>query len=456
MNQDNETKYPDQDHKTGLEEMFVLKNHKKLRLGYTTGSCAAAASKAAAAMLLTGETIEEIALMTPKGILLHLLIEEIRMKREEEGTITEVSCAVRKDGGDDPDATNGILVYSRVKKIPGKRNADEADPVPENQKTAGDEQSQENRSADGEETVPENRKTTDDVQSHNNGEPWVQIDGGIGVGRVTKPGLNQPVGNAAINSTPRQMITEGVLEVCRHAGYNGGIDVEISIPEGVEIAKKTFNPRLGIEGGISVLGTSGIVMPMSEEALVRSIGVEMRSLFSNGGEYLVITPGNYGETFSHNMSGLDLTYEMKCSNFVGETIDLAEELGVKGILFIAHIGKFIKVSGGIMNTHSREADCRAELMAAAAVRAGADAALAGRILATGTTEEALDVLAEGGEELYRNTLDEVCRRVHFYLNNRCKGAVNIGAILFSSVRGKLGETENAQELIRLVNHNVNQ
>ncbi len=388
------------EHKTGLEDMYVLKNHKKLRCGYTTGSCAAAASKAAASMLLTGTPVEEIPLMTPKGILLHLLVEDITIEKGADGKPSEVSCAVRKDGGDDPDATNGILVYSRVKKIP---------------------------------------------------EQGIRIDGGTGVGRVTKPGLNQPVGNAAINSTPRTMITENVQEICTQEGYTGGIDVLISIPEGVEVAKKTFNPRLGIAGGISVLGTSGIVMPMSEEALIRSIGVEMEMLHSNGGEYLVITPGNYGETFSHNMPGLDLTYEMKCSNFVGETIDMAEELGVKGILFIAHIGKFIKVSGGIMNTHSRNADCRAELMAAQALRAGADLETAEKILATNTTEEALDVLAEAGDNLYRDTMDEVCRRVQFYLDNRCRGTMKMGAILFSSVRGKLGETKTVPELLQLVN-----
>lgn len=388
------------EHKTGLEEMYVLKNHKRLRCGYTTGSCAAAASKAATAMLLSGNLVEEIALMTPKGVLLHLLVEDITITKENDGSISEVTCAVRKDGGDDPDATNGILVYSRVKKIP---------------------------------------------------EQEVRIDGGIGVGRVTKPGLNQPVGNAAINSTPRAMIKEGVQEMCAKEGYTGGIDVVISIPEGVEVAKKTFNPRLGIVGGISVLGTSGIVMPMSEEALIRSIGVEMGLLHSNGAEYLVITPGNYGETFSHNMEGLDLTYEMKCSNFVGETIDLAEEMGIKGILFIAHIGKFIKVSGGIMNTHSRNADCRAELMTTAALRAGASLQEANRILETNTTEEALDVLAECQEGLYERTMEEVSRRVKFYLNNRCKGAMNIGAILFSSVRGKLGETDNVLELIDRIN-----
>ncbi len=388
------------EHKTGLEEMYVLKGHKKLRCGYTTGSCAAAAAKAAAEMLLSGREVEETALETPKGILLHLLIENPERIPGNGGQGEKVRCAVRKDGGDDPDATHGLLVFAEVSRRE---------------------------------------------------EPGIRIDGGEGVGRVTRPGLNQPVGNAAINSTPREMIRREVQEVCQKHGYAGGLEVIISIPGGLEIAAKTFNPRLGIQGGLSVLGTSGIVMPMSEEALIRSIEAEMRMLAAAGGKYLVITPGNYGETFAEKLPDLDLTYEMKCSNYVGETLDLAEELGIRGILFIAHIGKFIKVSGGIMNTHSRNADARAELMAAAAFRAGGDPSLVSGILETGTTEEALDLLAAAGQKLLEDTMKEVCGRVQFYLDQRTKGSVKTGAILFSSVRGKLGETGTVPELIRKIN-----
>ena len=387
-------------HETGLENCYVIKDHKKLRCGYTTGSCAAAAAKAAVWMLLNGKLLEEAALMTPKGILLHLLIEDGKIQTDAGGVPTEASCAVRKDGGDDPDATDKALVYAAVRKTQ---------------------------------------------------QEGVTVDGGKGVGRVTRPGLNQPVGSAAINEVPRSMIRSAVEEVCKECGYKGGIYVEISVPEGEEIARKTFNPRLGIEGGISILGTSGIVMPMSEEALIASIRTEMSMLTAAGAKYLVITPGNYGETFSRQMQDLDLTCEMKCSNYVGETVDMAVELGVRGILFIAHIGKFIKVSGGIMNTHSRNADARAELMAAAALRSGADRETAVQILASNTTEEALDVLAECGGELFRKTMEEICRRVKFYLDARCRGSMELGVILFSSVRGKLGETENVPELINHIN-----
>lgn len=383
--------------RTGLEESFVLYDHKKLRMGYTTGSCAAAAAKAGTRTLLTGVETEEIVLDTPKGIRLHLPVEDIHIQRDESGIPVKVCCAVRKDGGDDIDATNGALIYAEVSCT---------------------------------------------------GEAGVTIDGGEGVGRVTKPGLDQPVGNAAINHVPREMITKGVLEVCREQGYTGGISVIIRIPEGQRIAEKTFNPRLGIVGGISVLGTSGIVMPMSEKALIDTIRVEMKMRRENGGEYLVITPGNFGERFASEMPDLVRTHEMKCSNFVGETLDMAVDLGVKGILFISHIGKFIKVSGGIMNTHSHEADCRAELMAAAVLRAGGGADLAREVLSTNTTEDALKILKqEGGDGLFDAAMKRITERIGFYLNARVQGRIETGAVIFSNVFGMLGRTENVPDLV---------
>ena len=403
------------EHRTGLEDQYVVYDNKRLRMGYTTGSCAAAASKAAAQMLFSGVEVDEAALETPKGILLHLLIEEIRIERDGEGRPVKVSCAVRKDGGDDIDATNGILVFSEVRMA-----------------------------AEGEE-IPGSAIPGADCQE---GQARVVIDGGIGVGRVTRPGLDQPFGNAAINHVPREMITREVREVCASFGYTGRMSVIISIPEGERVAEKTFNPRLGIVGGISVLGTSGIVLPMSEKALVDTIRVEMNVHREAGARYLLITPGNFGERFASEMPGLDRTYEMKCSNFVGETIDMAADMGIEGILFVAHIGKFIKLSGGIMNTHSHEADCRAELMAAQAIRAGADAELAAGILGTNTTEDALKLLLEkGGSELFGATCRKVMERIEFYLNARAAGKMKMGAVVFSNIYGKLGETSLVPELL---------
>ena len=377
--------------KTGLEDYYILKNNKKLHYGYTTGTCAAAASKAAVEMLLSGHTVDEVELMTPKGIRVFLEIEEISIEKDK------VCCAVRKDGGDDPDATHGILIFSTVKKIPDKK---------------------------------------------------IAIDGGSGVGRVTKKGLEQPVGSAAINRVPREMIANEVKEICEAMGYEGGISIEISVPEGKEIAKKTFNPKLGIEGGISILGTSGIVIPMSEEALIASIRVEMEMKRANGAKYLLITPGNYGADFCQSELKLNLDHAMKCSNYVGETIDMAVSLGIKGILFVAHIGKFIKVAGGIMNTHSRCADSRAEIMASNAVRAGSSLETVKRLLDTVTTDEAVSILNETGET--QAVMEKVTEKIRFYLQNRANGMIETEAVIFSKEHGLLGKTVGADKLLEKI------
>ena len=381
------------EHKTGLEDFYVIKNNKKLRMGYTTGSCAAGAAKGAAEMVLSGSIIREISLMTPKGILLHLELHDITMEANS------VTCAVRKQAGDDPDTTDGVLVYAKVERISGKRD-------------------------------------------------WI-VDGGIGVGRVTKPGLSQKVGEAAINPVPRSMICRALEEAADKYQYEGNLKVTISVPDGEKIASKTFNPRLGIEGGISVLGTSGIVVPMSEDALIASIRLEMKMHVKNGAQYLVITPGNYGAMFSRDKLDIDLAYSMKCSNYLGETLDMAEELGVKGILFISHIGKFVKVSGGIMNTHSRCADSRAELMAAQAFRAKAPMEVIGKILDSQTTEESVQILKDAG--YLETTMAIMAEKIQFYLDHRTGKRIETGAIIFSNVEGVLAKTETVDTLMDKIN-----
>lgn len=392
-------------YETGVEDQYVLKNHQKLRCGYTTGSCAAAAAKAAVSLLLGAGSIQTVSLDTPKGTSLRIPVQIQRTGPDS------VTCAVRKYAGDDPDATDGILILADAKRI----------------------------------------------------EKGIVLEGGAGVGRVTKPGLEQPVGAAAINRVPRKMIRHAVEEVCAQQNYRGGIQITISVPRGEEIAKRTFNPHLGIMGGISILGTKGIVMPMSEEALIASIRLEMKQKKENGEQYLLITPGNYGADFirrKERSAVLDAGNSMKCSNFVGETLDMAVELGVKGILFVAHIGKFIKVSGGIMNTHSAWADCRAELMAAQTARAlqkRRDQAapqwewenkLIQRILATNTTEEAVGMLHEEG--LLADVMEETLQRISHHLQKRCRGALETEVILFSNQYGYLAETPGADAMIERI------
>ncbi len=371
------------------DNKYIYVDAKKCRRGYTTGSCAAAASKVAAIMLFTKEPVSTVELLTPKGLLLTLEVLDIEIGENY------VSCAIKKDSGDDPDVTNGILVYSKVSFSEKKE---------------------------------------------------IHITGGLGVGKVTKPGLQCSVGSYAINEVPKKMIYKEVSEACINNDYTGGMEVIISVPEGVEIAKKTFNPRLGIEGGISILGTSGIVEPMSEKALIDTIKVEMKQLAFQGDKNILITPGNYGENFSRDNYNLDMSKAIKCSNFVGETIDMAIELDIKGILFIAHIGKFIKIAGGIMNTHSKNADARMEIIAANAILAGADTETLKRVMNSVTTEDALQILKDKG--FMEETMNNIMEKVHFYLNNRAKGNLKIGAIIFSNVFGVLGKTKNVDELMK--------
>ena len=387
---------------------------KELAKGFTTGTCAQAATKAAMQMLFTGEKVEYVQVELPQGEKLQLDIMDIQRGykngQERDGkrvagneasnleyTDRElpvmVSCAVKKNSGDDPDITNGVLVYSKVR-------------------------------------ISDTGK--------------ICIDGGNGVGRVTKPGLDQPVGEAAINCVPRQMIRKEVEEACEEVGYTGGIDVEISIPEGVRLAKETFNPRLGIEGGLSILGTTGIVNPMSEQALIDTIEVEMKVCMAEKYRYLIVAPGNYGLDFLKEQYSIEENDVVKCSNYIGQTIDMAVEQDCKGVLLVGHIGKLIKVSGGIMNTHSRWADCRMDLFATAALRAGIAGEKAVEFLDCVTTDDALEKCSM--EERTR-IMEQIMMRMEEYLNYRGKGEIQVGAVTFSNVYGILGKTWQAEELI---------
>lgn len=362
-----------------------------MRHGFTTGSCAAAASKAAAYMLLTGHKKNQITIETPGGISYTAEIIDIHIGEHC------ASCAVVKDGGDDPDVTTGMKIYSKVSLT---------------------------EEADGKCAV-------------------LHIDGGEGIGRVTRPGLDQPVGNAAINHVPRAMIAKEVSEVCALLDYRGGLDIVISVPGGEALAARTFNPRLGIVGGISILGTSGIVEPMSSQALLDTIRVELNQRRAEGYDSVAVTPGNYGRDYMKRRYGYDLDRSVKCSNFIGQTIDMAAELGFQRILLTGHIGKLIKVAGGIMNTHSREADARMELLAAFALRCQVPAECARRILDCLNTEEALALLQESGK--LQEVMDYAMERICFYLDKRAGQRLEIACIMYSSEFGELARSREAEK-----------
>ncbi len=378
-------------------EHYIPVGQKRLRCGYTTGTCAAAAARGAAEALLTGVFPAAITLETPAGI--PVTAELLEAARGENWA----RCAVEKDGGDDPDVTDGALVFAQVTL----------------------------RSA-----------------------PGVAIDGGVGVGRVTKPGLDQGVGEAAINSTPRRMIAGELQAAAAAHGYTGGFSVVISIPAGVELARKTFNPRLGIVGGISVLGTGGIVRPMSEAALIATTAAELSTLYAAGKRHIVVTPGNYGEDFCRDVLGLDLTSWAICSNYLGEAVDRAASLGFKSFLFVGHLGKLIKVAGGAMNTHSRTADGRRETLTAHAALCGADRDLARRLFDCLTTDEAIPLLDEAG--LREDVMGSIAGALSEHLHHRAGESMAIEAIFFSNRYGILGQTAGAARLLAIHQHREEQ
>ena len=373
-------------------EVYLPVGRERLRCGYTTGTCAAAAAAGAARLLLTGESLPAVRVDTPAGITV-----EAELLEHAAGP-DWAACAVRKDGGDDPDVTDGTLICARAERTDA---------------------------------------------------PGVTIDGGAGVGRVTRPGLDQPVGAAAINSTPRRMITAMVEAVMAAAGYTGGLAVTISAPQGEELAGRTFNPRLGIEGGISILGTSGIVRPMSEAALIDSVKLELDMLHARGVRHVLVTPGNYGEDFARDVLHLRLKDWALCSNYVGEAIDHAAGLGIESFLLVGHLGKLIKVAAGTMNTHSKTADGRREVLCTHAALCGADRDTVQALYGCITTDQAIPILDGAG--LREPVLRSIAAALDEQLKHRA-GDMAIEALFFSNQYGVLGQTPGADALLAIHRH----
>ena len=369
-------------------EHTIRSGSRLLRCGYTTGSCAALAASGAVRLLLTGRAPERLSLCTPKGLTVEVELALCRM--EDRAAL----CAVRKDAGDDPDVTDGLLIFVRAERT----------------------------------------------------ERGILIDGGEGVGRVTKPGLDQSVGAAAINRVPREMIRAAAEACCAELGYGGGLSLTVSVPGGEELAKRTFNPQLGIEGGISILGTSGIVEPMSERAIVDTVCIEIRQAAALGAKRLVLTPGNYGlDYLRRELPALNALPCVKCSNYLGDAIDAAVLEGFEEVLLVGHVGKLVKLAGGIFNTHSRVADCRTELITAHAALCGAGTETCRALMEQVSADACLDVLDAAGlrQPVTESLLDAIRQR----LDRRSGGALRIGALLFSNEHGLLGMTEEARALL---------
>lgn len=378
-------------------EALVYKDKKMLRRGYTTGTCAALAAQGAVSFLVSGIWPETAELMTPAGQMVRVPLME---KKAGNGA---ASCAVKKNAGDDPDVTDGLLIFARARFL-----------------------------------------------SEDTGKARVVIDGGEGVGRVTKAGLDQPVGAAAINSVPRRMIEAAVTEVLEEAGADRTVEILIFVPGGEKTAEKTFNPVLGITGGISILGTSGIVEPMSEEALIETIRTHMQVLRSEGRRFAAAVPGNMGERFLWSYlerEGIGKIPAVVCSNFVGRTLDIAGELGFSGLLLAGHLGKLVKLGCGIMNTHSKEGDGRMETLVACALRAGVGTGTLKRIQEANTTEQALEELKAAG--ILKETMGALLERMDWYMRRRVPETLETGILVFDAAGTLLGATENARDLLAL-------
>ncbi|WZL71777.1 cobalt-precorrin-5B (C(1))-methyltransferase CbiD [Clostridiaceae bacterium 35-E11] len=365
-------------------DRYIVKDGKKMRYGYTTGSCAAAASKAAAVMALTGETIDEITIDTPKGWKLTIEVKDWAIKNDG------VTCTVEKDGGDDPDNTHGILIQSTVQIIE---------------------------------------------------EPKIEIQGGVGVGIVTKPGLAVSPGKPAINPVPQKMIEKEVIEVLPQGK---GAIVTISVPKGEEVAKKTFNPKLGIIGGISILGTSGIVEPMSEEAFKASLALEMSIAAKEGLEKIILVPGNYGRDIAQDYYQLDKKYIMKTSNFIGFMLEKCVEYQIKKVLMIGHIGKFVKLSGGIFHTHSKVADARIEILAANLALLGADAKVIEAVFNCVTTEAAVELIDQKG---YQKVYEVLCNQAEKRCKQHVYDQLEVGIVMFAMNQRIIGVSNKAEKLL---------
>ena len=371
-----------------------LVNQKLLRCGYTTGTCAAAASKAAVAMLFKQESMDSVAITTPNQT--DLIIDVLNPQFNDK----VASCSIEKDSGDDPDITNGILVSSQVTLL-----SDSSDII---------------------------------------------IEGGEGVGKVTKDGLDQPVGMSAINSVPRKMIKDSLNELAMQYNYEGGFHVLISVPKGKEIAKKTFNPELGIIGGISILGTTGIVEPMSAKALADSIKVEISVIAAESNESILIFLGNFGKKFTEEDLNLSTKPGIMCSNFIDVALDSSVEFGFNNILLVGHIGKFVKLGIGMFNTHSHNGDGRIETLLSCALDAGANIEILKEIQKCVTTNAVLDILYEN--DLLDKTMDVLNERIQHNIDRRVPDDINVGFICFANTgeySGVLFESENVDDLKRL-------
>ncbi|MDN9574144.1 cobalt-precorrin-5B (C(1))-methyltransferase [Clostridioides difficile] len=405
-------------------EEYVYIDGKKYRRGYTTGSCATGASKAAVYMLITKNRINTINIDTPKGIPLLLKVDNINISD------TFVECSIKKDGGDDIDATHTMDIYARA-EIVAKNNKNK-----------------------GYLTLKDIDSLSTNSECKSELYKFIRVYGGTGIGVVTKKGLSVDVGKPAINPTPLKMINHEIRKLIGDnfesiLGNDKVLKITIFAPQGETVAKKTFNPRLGIVGGISIIGTTGIVEPMSDEGWKKSLSIELQMKKEQGLDKIILVPGNHGEQFIREKLNLDIKYVVRVSNFIGYMIKEAQRIGYKKILMAGHIGKFIKVSAGIFNTHSKVADARSEILVANLALMGARYEFLNKINQCVTTEEAVELINNSEYREVYNILSNKCKeRVKQYLNEDSDD-IDLEVIIFSMDKSLLGKSDNTDDLVEV-------
>lgn len=357
---------------------------KKLQGGYTTGACAAAGVMAAL-LFLRGGTPAQVKLSALDGTT--LVIPVRRVQATEDGAEAEIV----KFSGDDPDITNGVSVFTRVRELPAGSG--------------------------------------------------LHFRAGEGIGTVTKPGLSVPVGAPAINPGPQKLIRQAAQSALGTT-TEPDIEVTISIPAGLKLARQTLNPVLGVEGGISVIGTTGVLRPMSEEGFKNSLVPQIDVAIAAGFSSLVFVPGKIGEDLAC-ACGLPRGALVQTSNFIGFMLDRSAERQVERVLLFGHIGKLVKVAAGNFYTHNRISDARLETMAAYAAAAGLTADGVRQILAANTTEDALAVIdAAGLQRVYsRLAAQASCRSERHVF-----GKLHVGTVLLTLAGRVLGMDETAREI----------
>ena len=382
----NKEEYDDLDLAEQEQELPLEIEEKKrkgtLRSGYTTGTCAAAATKASLLTLLTGKLVKSIDVSLPKGQYANLLISWTRTNKD-----SSVTSSVIKNAGDDPDVTHGAEICSTVSFLPLKGQ--------------------------------------------------IIIDGGVGVGRVTKPGLGLELGNAAINPVPFLMIMQAVREVALHQLKSHGFRVVISVPRGEEIAQHTDNPRLGIIGGISILGTTGIVLPYSTASFAASIRQCLDVSFAMGTDTVVLTTGGRSEDFSKMLLGNSIPEHafIQIGDFIGYSIKQCVNKNIQKVIVAGFIGKLTKMAMGVRQTHVKGSRINMEFMAKIASRCSSSAAIIEEIKKANTARHVSEIVDRNRVEGF---YDAICKEVFDQLNEYSSGRIKLQIILFEfdgKVRG---------------------